>query len=158
VILCWKFGHPWLPEKFRTSISSISVQCCSRTGLESVRSGPVRVLTGPVRSRTDSRPIRSSIQGLANFRSSVQPVWSGSEPINTPNYWHNGRIRRLDWLEERWFLWRCQWRVITSIAIIFFTERLKGGVGVSLGPIYPLRNCLLHIETSDRFLLQTKVK
>ncbi|KAJ8422071.1 hypothetical protein Cgig2_000321 [Carnegiea gigantea] len=51
--------------------------------IESDRSG-----VGPVRSRTDSRPVRSSVQGLANFRSSVQPVRSSPGPMSTPSGYH----------------------------------------------------------------------
>ena len=37
-----------------------------------VRSGPVQGLTGPVRSRTGLRPVRSSVRTLTLIRSSVQ--------------------------------------------------------------------------------------
>ena len=62
----------------------ILVQCCLRTGLDSVRSDLVRVLTSPVWSRTDSGPVRSSVYILNIDRSSIQAAlvrsWTDEQP------------------------------------------------------------------------------
>jgi len=67
-------------------------------------------------------------------------------------------------LEESFFDWENNYCLVdvdeeslTSIAMIFCTKRLKDGVSMVLEPICPLKNYLLHVEVSNRFLLRRMI-